>query len=150
MAMLAVWALKEFFETVAAKSPGLNRWRSGFILLLIFIASSSSIYLSLGRAVYLQTHPTEFFYPAGIDGAVQWLNQHAPADDFVLASEQTAQIVAQKTDLRVYFGHEMETLNFSAKQADVKSFYENNQPSNWIKAYQSSGLSTARSNKISA
>ncbi len=132
MSMLAVWALKEFFETVAAKSPGLNRWRSGFILLFIFIASSSSIYLSLGRAVYLQTHPAEFFYPAGIDGAVQWLNQHAPADDFVLASKQTAQIVAQKTDLRVYYGHEMETLNFLAKQEDVKSFYENNNPSDWI------------------
>ena len=50
----------------------------------------------------------------------------------MLASEQTAQIVAQKTDLRVYFGHEMETLNFDAKQEDVKSFYENHKPSDWI------------------
>jgi len=133
MAVLAVWALKEFFDTVAANSPGLSRWRTGFILLFIFIVSSSSIYLSLGRAVYLQTHPTDFFYPAGIDDAVQWLNQHAPADDFVLASEQTAQIVAQKTDLRVYYGHEMETLNFSAKQENVISFYENTQPKDWIK-----------------
>jgi len=133
MAMLAAWALKEFFETAAAKSPALNRWRTGFSLLFIFVASSSSIYLSLGRAVYLQTHPTEFFYPASIDDAVQWLNQHAQTDDFVLASEQSAQIVAQKTGLRVYYGHELETLNFSAKQEDVKSFYENNKPDDWIK-----------------
>ena len=52
----------------------------------------------------------------------------------MLASEGTAQIVAQKTDLRVYYGHEMETLNFSAKQEDVKSFFENNKPVVWIKS----------------
>ena len=133
MAVLSIWVLQKLFETAAAKSPRLNRWRTSFILLFIFIASISSIYLSVGRAVYMQTHPSEFYYPAAIDDAAQWLNQHAPANDFVLASEPTAQIVTQKTDLRVYFGHEMETLNFDAKQEDVISFYRNNKPDDWIK-----------------
>jgi hypothetical protein len=133
MGILSVWILKELSDPAVAKNPGLVRWRNDAVVLFIFLASISSLYLSLGRAAYLQSHPAEFFYPASVDNAVEWLNGRASANDFVLASEQSAQIVAQKTDLRVYFGHEMETLNFEAKQKDVISFYENKQPVDWIK-----------------
>jgi len=54
-------------------------------------------------------------------------------NDFVLASKQTSQIIAQKTDLRVYFGHEMETLAFDAKQEEVKSFYDGSKSDAWLK-----------------
>jgi hypothetical protein len=80
----------------------------------------------------LQTRPADFFYPASIDDAAQWLEQHAPPNDFVLASEQTAQIVAQKTDLRVYFGHENETMYYYAKKQEVTSFYQNHESEDWI------------------
>jgi hypothetical protein len=133
LAIVSTWTLMKLFENGESKIPNLNRLRASLVLLFILIASCSAICLSLGRAIYLQTRPADFFYPANIDDAVQWLNQHAQTDDFVLASEQTAQIVAQKTGLRVYYGHELETLNFSAKQENVISFYKNTQPEDWIK-----------------
>jgi hypothetical protein len=132
LAIVSTWTLMKLFENGASKIPNLNRLRPSLVLLFILIASFSSICLSLGRAIYLQTRPADFFYPASIDDAAQWLEQHAPPNDFVLASEQTAQIVAQKTDLRVYFGHENETMYYYAKKQEVTSFYQNHESEDWI------------------
>ncbi len=134
LAILATAGLMNLFEAASARSPGLKRWRPPLILLFISFASISSLALSLGRARFMQTHPADFFYPAGIDDAAQWLESHAHPNDVALASEQTAQVIAQKTDLRVYFGHEMETLNFAAKQNIVTAFYEGKEPDDWIQS----------------
>ncbi len=134
IALLSAWGLVRLFEAIAARNPGLKQWRLALVMLFVSFASISTIYLSLGRSVYLQTHPAAFFYPAGIDNAAQWLENHAQPNDIALASEQTAQVIAQKTDLRVYFGHEMETLNYAGKQKLVTSFYKGQEPVSWIKS----------------
>lgn len=136
--ILTVWALKTFFETVSAQSPRVKRWQTGLIILFVFLASISSIQLSLGRAAYLQTYPEDFYYPASIDDAAAWLNTHAHYNDFVLAAEQTSQVIAQETGMRVYLGHEMETLGYSKKQQNVLAFYRGampeiaSQPIRWV------------------
>jgi hypothetical protein len=124
LAILAVQGLIRLFESGPAQVPVLKRWKPSLVFLFVFLASFSSIQLSLGRTLFLQTHPTDLYYPASLDDAVSWLSNHAQYDDFVLAAEQTSQVLVQKTGLRAYFGHEMETLDYTGKQAQVSSFFE--------------------------
>lgn len=124
LAILAVEGLTMLFEAGPAQSPFVKRWKSSLVILFMFVASISSIQLSLGRTVYLQTHPAELYYPASLDEAITWLLKNAQYNDFVLATEGTSQILAQKAGVRVYLGHEMETLGYKEKQMQVKYFFE--------------------------
>lgn len=126
LAILAVQGLIRLFEAGTAQSPFVKRWRSSLVILFVFAASLSSIQLSLGRILYMQTHPADLYYPASLDDAVTWLRDNAQYNDFVLASEMTSQILAQKAGVRAYLGHEMETLGYTDKQEMVKSFFEGN------------------------
>jgi hypothetical protein len=130
--------LAALFEAGAVRSLGLKRWRSSLVILFVFLASISSIQLGLGQTAYLQTHPEHLYYPANLDGAVRWFREHAHYNDFVLASEKTSQVLAQKTGLRAYFGHEMETLDYATKRSEIKAFFQGklpalaNRPINWV------------------
>jgi len=128
LAILGTTGLIKLFEIGPARSPGLTRWRSSLVILFVFLASISSIQIGLSQAVYLQTHPENLYYPASLDRAVNWLRENAQYNDFVLASEQTSQVLAQKAGLRAYFGHEMETLNYETKRSEVQAFFQGKLP----------------------
>ena len=128
LAILATVGLMKLFETGIARIPGIIRWRSSLGILFVFLTSISSIQISLGQMAYLQTHPENLYYPARLDHAVDWLSENAQYNDFVLASEQTSQILAQKAGLRAYFGHEMETLDYKTKQSEVQEFFQGGFP----------------------
>ncbi len=138
LAILATAGLVKFFETVAVRSPGLMRWRFHLITLFVFLTSISSIQIGVSQVVYIQTHPKTLYYPVSLDRAINWFQENAQYNDFVLASEQTSQILAQRAGLRAYFGHEMETLNFQTKRTNVQSFFQGklpevaNAPVKWI------------------
>jgi len=123
LGMLATTGLINLFEGGSAKCQGILRWRSSLVILFIFLISVSSIQLSLGQAAFLQTHPENLYYPASLDGAIDWLAENARYNDFILASEATSQLLAQKVGLRAYLGHEMETLSYKIKQSKVQSFF---------------------------
>lgn len=128
LAILATEGWIRLLET--RRREGLGRLAVGktLAILFVFFASLSSIQLSLGRAVYVQTHPADLFYPAPLDAAALWLRSNAAYNDIVLASGPTSQVLAQKAGVRVYSGHEMETLNYETKQASVEAFYQGDLP----------------------
>ncbi len=128
LTILAASGMRKFFETESGRSPLWMRWQGSLIALFVFLTSLSSIQLSLGRSLYLQTNPDELYYPASVDQAVAWLREHAQYNDFVLASEETSQVIAQETGLRAYLGHEMETLDYENKQKQVREFFEGTMP----------------------
>jgi len=123
-AILAVQGMIRLFETRAAQSPFVQRWQKGVVVLFVLAASFSSIQLSLGRILYTQSHPPELYYPANLDDAIDWLRENGQYNDFVLAAEETSQIIAQKTGMRVYLGHEMETLGYENKQLKIQSYFD--------------------------
>ncbi len=128
LAILATAGLVKLIETVAARNPGMLRWRPHLVIVFVFLASISSIQIGIGQVAYIQTYPRNLYYPASLDRAIAWFHENAQYNDFVLASEQTSQILAQKAGLRVYFGHEMETLNYQTKQVQVKDFFQGELP----------------------
>jgi hypothetical protein len=124
LAILATAGIIKFFETVAMKSPALNYRRTLLVMVFIFLTSISSLQIGLSQAEYLQTHPSDLYYPSSLDRAIDWLQENAQYNDFVLASEQTSQVLVQKTGLRAYLGHAMETLHYQDKLAEVESFFQ--------------------------
>jgi hypothetical protein len=128
LAILATMGLIKLFEIASARTPGIVRWRPGIAILFVFLTSISSIQIGLSQVAFLNTHPKQLFYPASLDLAIDWFHNNAQYNDFVLASEQTSQILAQKAGLRAYFGHEMETLNFKIKGRNVQAFFQGESP----------------------
>jgi hypothetical protein len=125
---LATAGLIKLFEAGAARNSGVTRWQSSLVILFVFLTSISSIQIGLSQAAYLQTHPENLYYPASLDYAVDWFRENAQYNDFVLASEQTSQVLTQKAGLRAYFGHEMETVNYKTKQVKVHDFFQGESP----------------------
>ena len=123
LGILATTGLMELFEARAAQSPGQMRWKKSLVLLIIFLTSISSIQLSLGRTAYLRTYPDDFYYSASLDDAAKWFRENAHYNDFILASEETSQVLAQKAGMRAYAGHEMETLEYKTKLLKVEAFF---------------------------
>ncbi|HXQ38173.1 MAG TPA: hypothetical protein VN843_29480, partial [Anaerolineales bacterium] len=129
LAILATQGLIKLFELINAQKPSLARWKESLVIVFIFLASLSSIQIGIGQSIYLQSHPENFFYPASLDNAIIWLREHAQYNDFVLASEVTSQVLAQKAGVRVYHGHEMETLDYATKKNKVSEFFQGDLPS---------------------
>jgi hypothetical protein len=61
-----------------------------------------------------------------------WLDENAAPNDFVLADVPTSQLVAQQTQLRVYVGHEMETLQYEDKVKAMEYFFEGAASKDWL------------------
>jgi hypothetical protein len=138
LAILAAAGWMKLLEMGAARNAAVTRRRLSLVILFVFLASISSIQIGLSQIAYLQTHPKELYYPASLDHAIDWFHENARDSDFVLASEQTSQVLAQKAGLRAYVGHEMETLGYRTKLADVDAFFQGqawqpaDQPIEWV------------------
>jgi hypothetical protein len=128
LGILATQGWIQIFESGIGRWSWLIRRRQILVILFVFAASLSTIQLSLGRAAYLQTHPEYFYYPSSLDAAIVWLRGHAHYDDIVLSSDLTSQVLAQKAGVRVYGGHEMETLNYKDKHLKLIAFLEGKFP----------------------
>jgi hypothetical protein len=104
---------------------------TGAIVIVAFIIMSPILLIGI-TGMDMANRPATAFEPAALFDAVDWLGQHGTPKDVVLASEPTAQMVAIRTPLRLYFGHEMETLHYSDKARDVENFYRGLQPESWL------------------
>ena len=102
----------------------------------VLVSSISTIYLVLGLSLFLKTLPPERFFPRDLDNAFIWLNENVPPNEFVLADIATSQLVAQKTGLRVYVGHEMETIRFEEKKLEMQAFFKGMQSPDWLSQTQ--------------
>jgi hypothetical protein len=98
----------------------------------ILISSFSFINLSLGSSFYLQTSPIEKFYPRDLENALLWLDNNAQPNDFALGNIRTGQLIGQRTKLKTYVAHPMETLFFEDKVNAVEAYYQGEAPDNWI------------------
>ena len=121
MAILGVQGLEVVLQRMKEKKPLAA-------LAVLVLCSVSSIYLIYGNLQLLKGQPAEAFYPAGMNQAFNWLTDNAEPDDFVLGAETTGQLIAQKTGMRVYLGHEMETVDYEAKKLQVAAWYQSNLP----------------------
>ena len=128
LAILGTSGLIGLFELVTARTPAIVQRRFILIAFFIFLTSVSSIQLGISQITYLQTYPKDLYYPASLDAGITWFRENASYNDFVLASEYTSQVLAQKAGLRAYMGHEMETLHYRDKMTEVEAFFQGKLP----------------------
>jgi len=132
MGILAILGLMHVLETLRVRLPAMRRRTNAIVLGYALLGSVSSLYLSFGSSLFMQTRPPEYFYPAALESGLHWLDERSSSNDFALGSPETGQLIAQRTDLRAYIGHEMETLHFAEKQALVAAFYRGDLPGDWL------------------
>jgi hypothetical protein len=128
LAGFAVYGLHHLIRRIPALIKRENLVYFSYILL----ASISSIYLSLGLSMFMQTRPTDKFYPRDLESALIWLDENAAPNEFVLADIPTSQLVAQRTKLKVYVGHEMETLQYKDKKSEMEAYYKGTSAKDWL------------------
>ncbi len=132
LAFLGTQGLMTFSRFILRKTPfGATRIRI-LIGLTIFLLSFSSIYLVLGRSLCLFNHPDEYYYDNSLDYALDWLQENATPNDFVISTAPSGQLIAQNTELRVYLGHEAETLKYAYKSQLIDTFYRGEADTNWL------------------
>ena len=123
MAIIGIYGLDKLIDGLGEKT----RLKKPILMILIlFLVSISSIYLVYGNIQVMKKLPESTFYPASLDPAFKWLKENAQLSDFVLGAETTSQLAAQKTGLRVYAGHEMETIHYKEKLIEVANGYRTN------------------------
>lgn len=128
LAILAVYGLGHLVHRLPILLKRMNVVYFSYILL----ASVSSIYLSLGSSQFMRTLPPDKFYPRDLETAIAWLDGTASPNDFVLGSIPTSQLIAQRTGLKVYVGHEMETIHYVDKKNEMESFYKRISTNDWL------------------
>ncbi len=132
LGILAIYGLNNLIKQASIRMPNILK-REGLVYFsYILFASISCIYLSLGLGLHMQTRPADKFYPADIENALIWLDKNATSNDFVLADVKTSQLVAQRTKLKTYVGHEMETLFFNKKKSVMRAYYQGLAPQDWL------------------
>lgn len=132
LGILAIYGLDQLIKQVSIRMPGLLKREKLIYFTYIILSSISFINLSLGTSLYMQTRPEDNFYPRDLEAALMWLDQNAQPNEFVLGDIKTGQIVAQRTRLRTFAGHPMETLFFDDKIKNIEDYYKGNSPDNWI------------------
>jgi hypothetical protein len=132
LALLSTQGLNLIIQFLSQKMPSLAPRSASIALITVFLVSLSNIYLSLGRSLYLLAHPDDFFYPASLDSALVWLEENATVNDFVLSAIPSGQLITQKTDMRVYLGHPMETLDYDNKSHSVETYFKGHSDSGWL------------------
>jgi hypothetical protein len=132
LGIFAIIGLKTLIEWGAQKTQSLIKQKNVILLAYISLASISSLYLVLGLCLYMQSRSSREFYPDEMEQALIWLDEHAKSNEFVLSSPQSGEIIAQRTHLKVYIGHKMETIFFERKAEEVSAFFQENAEPGWL------------------
>jgi hypothetical protein len=106
---------------------GLLAWlvqRRRVLVAYVAILSLSNILLVLGNLGPIHQLTTPIYRPAAEVAALEWLADHAQADETALASFETGNVVPAWTDLRAFAGHGPETLHNTEKAEDLEQFFD--------------------------
>ncbi|RLC76960.1 MAG: hypothetical protein DRI61_12375 [Chloroflexi bacterium] len=103
-------------------SRSIRLMRLARIAVISFASISNVFMMTAFTLAALSGHP-EFFYPKGVVEAVDWLGENSGWQDTVFASYKTGGLIAGRIGHRVVIGHLMETVDYPAKEAAVRTFF---------------------------
>jgi hypothetical protein len=132
LGIVAIYGLNYVIKLISIKLPLILKYDRFVYFTYILFSSFSLINLCLGSSLYIKTLPEDKFYPRDLENALIWLDNNAAPNDFVLGNIRTGQLIAQRTRLKAYVGHPMETLFFDSKTAAVEAYYRGETPNGWI------------------
>jgi hypothetical protein len=84
---------------------------------------SSPLLLALYTAVTAGGINHEYYTPSSVSAAVQWLGDHATAQDVVLSSAGFGNLVPEDCTCRVVVGQNFQSFDWTRRQAEIHAFY---------------------------
>jgi hypothetical protein len=132
LGIAAIYGLDHLIKQISTRIPALIKREQLIYFSYILISSISFVSLSLASSLYMQSRPNDNFYPRDLENALIWLDKNAHPNDFVFGDIKTGQLVAQRTKLKAYVGHPMETLFFIDKIKTVDDYFQGKAPDDWI------------------
>lgn len=100
----------------------LSRAKTFRFALIALTSISNLVLLSLAIYGMIIGHP-DFFYPAGVVKAVDWLGAHCKLEEVTLSAYRTGNLIPARVGCKVFLGHEMETVDFVRKHGIVEAFF---------------------------
>lgn len=132
LAALAIHGLQFLINSLPTSFAFLIKRKRLIAFTYILLASLSTFFLFLNSSMYTLSQPDNLYYPRDLANAIQWLDENTAANEFVLAAVDTSQVIAQRSDLKVYVGHEMETLHFYNKESLMQAYYRGTIADEWL------------------
>jgi len=102
------------------------RWLA--MALLVALAATSNLYLTVGHTVAAASRDSRLFWPAEVVAGVDWLGKYTGPDDTVLSSFEVGNLIPGRIGHRVVLGHWMETIDYEKKHAAVARFFAADTP----------------------
>jgi hypothetical protein len=99
----------------------LARWLPAIAVLVVL---PTNLYLLAWRFVDLGRYQLPYFIHRDEDAALEWLADHASADQVVLCAQELGQYVPSRTGARSFLGHWAMTKDLYAKRGMVTSFFD--------------------------
>jgi hypothetical protein len=96
-----------------------QRWR----VVIYAIASLTHVFVLAVSLVGALTQHQALFITKDERAALHWLNDHTAPDALIVAAPQTGGHIPAWTGRRVFYGHQFETANAEARQAQLQAFY---------------------------
>lgn len=105
-----------------------QRWGKWPGRVLVGASMMTAAFLLFGSTLAVLTPAQPLFQPNDELRALDWLNNHAPADAVVLAAFETGNVLPAYTNLRPYVGHGPETMFALDKTAVTEQFFGEGMP----------------------
>ena len=135
LGFLATFGAMCVLESASKRSSWISRRVAGLSVLVgIFVCLNTLIFI-LAHTFYMLRRPPDYFYPRALNAGLEWIVAKTQPDDIILTTARTGQLVAQFTGRRVFVGHEMETLFYTTKVAEVDAFYRGDLAADWLSKY---------------
>jgi hypothetical protein len=120
---LGLWFPIAVLATVAVREIVLprfsRRWRPAARVLIATVSMLSNVLPVLASTSLIFTHSSDTFWTQAELAAVRQL----PANALVLAAPETGTLLPTQADVRVLYGHPMETMNGATQKQRVTAFF---------------------------
>jgi hypothetical protein len=129
LGLLAAHGVMKFLVFLSERVRAIARRTPVLALLLALSISMTTLIFFPAHALYMLSHPVEYFYPRSLQASFDWITSNTEPDDVILSTARTGLLLAQTTGRRVFLGHEMESIGYSDKLAKVESYFRSAEPS---------------------
>ncbi|MFQ5942914.1 MAG: hypothetical protein ACE5JF_05110 [Anaerolineales bacterium] len=100
-----------------------RRYRFMAGVVLVLVASISSLTLVLSGSTSVLSTDSELFVPSDLIASIDWLDANHQWSDPIFAAERTGQAIVARIGHRVHLAHPVETVDYHRKLENVLAFY---------------------------
>ena len=128
LTILAFWGMLIIYDNLKIRWPAIKEWHlKRFLVIFIFFFCFSNILVYVFDFYYLAAKDEPIYLRLEIKKALDWYAGQTSFQETLLTSKLIGNITPGLIARRVYWGHDIETLNYKWKMEKVLWFFRDNQ-----------------------